>query len=98
MLRAVLRAVEAADGSITLNELSHRLNIDPGVLAAMLEHWSRKGKIVISGGSAMPCAAPDKPITCSCGSGGISTDCPFKARLPRSFEVSQGSHVEVLAN
>lgn len=98
MLRDVLRAVEAADGSITLNELSHRLDIDPGVLAAMLEHWSRKGKIVISGDSTMPCAVPDKPVTCSCGTGSTSPDCPFKARLPRSFEISQRVRVEELAN
>lgn len=98
MLREVLQAVEAAEGSITLNELSHRLNIDPGVLVAMLEHWSRKGKLVISQDSTMPCATPDKPATCSCGTGASGAGCPFLARLPRSYTIGQPADGDNLAN
>lgn len=98
MLREVLQAVEAAEGSITLNELSHRLSIDPGVLVAMLEHWSRKGKLVISQDSTMPCTAADKPATCSCGKGASVTGCPFVARIPRSYTIGQPADGDIVVN
>lgn len=89
MLREVLQAVQAADGPITLRELSRSLNIDPGVLAGMLEHWSRKGKLTVDGQSGLACAETCAPVTCSCGSGAPGAACPFMARLPRTFTMIQ---------
>ncbi len=85
MLREVLQAVEEADGPITLNELSRRLQLDAGVIEAMLEHWARKGKINVDRDSGAACAR--MPVTCSCGSNPGGGDCPFMARLPRGIPV-----------
>lgn len=88
MLREVLKTVEAANGSITLAELSHRLNIDPGVLSGMLEHWARRDNLVVDGRSVAACAG-SCAASCHCGSCSGESGCPFIARLPRSFTVTQ---------
>lgn len=80
MLRQVLQTVEATGGPITLSELSRRLDIDAGVLAGMLEHWARRGRLTLDGGSACACAGGG-----GCGSCSGATACPFVARLPRTF-------------
>lgn len=95
MLRDVLQAVETAEGPITLSELSRRLNIDRGVLDAMLDHWSRKGKLFIDTSSETACAGSEaRPNGCSCGSGASSESCPFMARMPRSYKVNLSAVVE----
>jgi hypothetical protein len=88
MLREVLQAVEAAGGPITLNELSRRLNLDPRVLEGMLEHWSRRGKLVVDGSAVKPCAGGAMPAGCSCGAAAAGGGCPFMVRLPKSYTVS----------
>lgn len=85
VLRDVLQAVESAQGPITLVELSRRLGLDPGVLEGMLQHWERKGRLVISSSSAMTCDMDCASIQCACGTGAGSSCCPFIARLPRSY-------------
>jgi hypothetical protein len=80
MLRQVLQTVEAAQGPITLVELSRRLDIDPGALAGMLEHWAQRGRLTVDGGSASACAMGG-----GCGSCSGAAACPFMARLPRTF-------------
>ena len=89
MLREVLQAVESAQGPITLNELSRQLHLDPRVLDGMLEHWSRRGKLVVDSGAAMACAGGLMGQgRCSCGSAVAGDGCPFVARLPKSYAVS----------
>lgn len=83
MLRQVLQTVEAAGGPITLSELSRRLDIDPGALTGMLEHWAQRGRLTVDGGLAAACA------TGGCGSCSGAAACPFVARLPRSFVAIQ---------
>jgi hypothetical protein len=85
MLRELLRLIEAADGPMTVSELSRRLNVAPGVIEGMLEHWVRKGRLAVSGGAATACCATGD----GCGSCAGVGDCPFVARLPRSFTVVQ---------
>lgn len=46
MLWNVLREVEVAQGPLTFGELSRRLNIEPGVLEAMIQFWVRKGRLI----------------------------------------------------
>lgn len=89
MLREVLQAVESAAGPVTLNDLSRQLNLDPRVLDGMLEHWSRRGKLIVDGGAAMACAGGLMgPGRCTCGSSAAIDGCPFMARLPKSYTVS----------
>ncbi|MBP6017113.1 MAG: hypothetical protein KA586_10370 [Candidatus Promineofilum sp.] len=93
MLREVLQAVEAAKGPITLNELSRRLELDPRVLDGMLEHWSRRGKLVVDGVTGTACAGDMTPARCSCGSATDNVNCPFLARLPKSYSLSSESDI-----
>lgn len=94
MLREVLQAVEAADGPITLNELSRRLDIDPGVLDGMLAHWSRRGRVTVDTQAGIACAGTTVAVRCSCGSGEPGAACPFMARMPRTYIVPQGPIVD----
>lgn len=88
MLREVLQAVEAAEGPVTLIGLSRQLNLDPRVLDGMLEHWSRRGKLVVNSETATACTGGLKePGRCNCGSSAGGAGCPFMARLPKSYAV-----------
>jgi len=91
MLRDVLQAVETTQGPITLAELSRRLNIDPGALDGMLQHWERKGKLVLNSGSAVACNMDCATIQCACSMGAGGACCPFVARLPRSYSPANGT-------
>lgn len=94
MLRAVLQAVETASGPITLAELSRQLGIDPDVLDGMLQHWARKGRLVLEGRSAGVCSADCAALTCACGGGFSGSCCPMIARLPRSYSVVTLSNIQ----
>ncbi|MCZ2114450.1 MAG: FeoC-like transcriptional regulator [Anaerolineae bacterium] len=90
MLRDVLRAVESTQGSITLVELSRRLNIDPGVLEGMLQHWERKGRLVLNSGTATACNL-NCATECACSAVAAGACCPFVVRLPRSYSAANRS-------
>jgi hypothetical protein len=85
MLRELLCIIEATDGPITVSKLSRQLNVAPGVIEGMLDHWVRKGRLAVSGGAAAACCATGS----GCGSCAGVGDCPFVARMPRSFSVVQ---------
>ena len=53
MLRELLQLVETAEGPLSLTDLGRQLNVDAPVLEAMLQHWVRKGRLIVEGrGSA----------------------------------------------
>ncbi|MBN1964435.1 MAG: hypothetical protein JW910_07300 [Anaerolineae bacterium] len=73
-LGQVLSAFEAADRPLTLGALARELGVAPGILAGMIEHWVRKGRLREIGGTTA-CR------TCAGASG-----CPFLTTdLPRRF-------------
>lgn len=85
MLLRVLQAVQAADGPITLAELSRSLGIAPGPLEGMLYHWARKGRLAVDGqGGAKACGGSCAAMGTCGGCAGVD-GCPFMARLPRSY-------------
>jgi len=88
LLHDVLKAVESTKGSITLMELSRRLNIAPEVLDGMLQHWERKGRLVIDEGAAEACSM-SCATECGCGAGSGIVGCPFNVRLPRSYTLAK---------
>jgi predicted ArsR family transcriptional regulator len=49
MLRELLRLVETAEGPISLSALARQLGVDAAVLDGMLQHWVRKGRLVVEG-------------------------------------------------
>ncbi len=87
MLRQVLREIEAAQGSINLNDLSHKLGIERSALEGMIQFWVRKGRLKDD-------ERENKQIFAECGDGscGVSCPgpqgCPFITKLPRTFTVT----------
>lgn len=85
-LRRVLEAFEEAEGVIRLDALSRELNIDPGTLDSMIQHWIRKGRIreVCDG---LPDGCDCLPDGCDCRACSIKGACPFVIHLPRRYEL-----------
>ncbi|MBO9324841.1 MAG: FeoC-like transcriptional regulator [Roseiflexus sp.] len=77
MLYQILEALEAANGLVSLNELSRQLQIEPGALKGMIAFWVRKGRlknIAVSG-----CAGHRRGCTC----GAYPEGCVFSTAGPR---------------
>lgn len=69
MLYQVLEAIERANGPVSLDELSQRLQIEPGALEGMIAFWVRKGRLkdtAIAGcGSGRGCTCSAYPSGCA---------------------------------
>lgn len=77
-LRDVLHAFETAERPCTLNQMARDLDITPGLLDSMIQHWVRKGKLrPVHSGSA-------------CDTCGGASQCPFIAALPPTYELVTG--------
>ena len=84
MLQKVIREIQKSGDTISLNELSQKLGIEPSALEGMLDYCVRKG---ILGGKNNPtveqdCSQPAGDCGCSCE--GYS-GCPFIARMPKTY-------------
>jgi hypothetical protein len=86
MLPRVLQEMEAAGETVSLDELSRRLDIEPGALEGMLQFLVRKGRILEDAGT-------DDGLS-DCAAGGCKgscpgpNDCPFIAKMPRTYTYS----------
>lgn len=74
-LRDVLRAFETADRPQTLKHLARELDITPGMLDSMIQHWVRKGKL-------RPVHASTACTTC-----GSAGQCAFITPLSPTYEL-----------
>ncbi len=50
MLKAVLAAIQAAEGPITVRALSDQLGIELSALQGMIAYWVQKGKLQTDSG------------------------------------------------
>lgn len=73
LLLSVLHAIQAAGGPVTLNELSHQLEIEPSALEGIIAFWVRKGRLTTSDGTTTACG----PATCSACAPADAGGCPF---------------------
>ena len=82
MLNQVLREIQSARGTIRLNELAARLNVEPSALEGMITFWVSKGGLnpVSTEGDNTACALP-----CA-GSCPGAAQCPFVAKMPKMWE------------
>lgn len=89
MLRQVLQMVEAANGSISLGELSRQLGVDAAALDGMLDYWVRKGRLQLNTQTGMACSTAGAAAggLGMCGSCGSVAGCPFIAQMPRSYSL-----------
>lgn len=83
MLRAVLQAIESADGPIHLGALSQQLGIERSALEGMISYWVQKGRLQSVDDNA---ACGEQQGHCGGGCGGSHT-CSFVARMPKSYTI-----------
>jgi len=84
MLQRVMHEMQAAQGTIRLDELASRVGMEPSALKGMIDFWVNKGRLRLVG--------DDDQATASCtGSCGGSCPgaaaCPFVAKMPTMYAV-----------
>jgi predicted Zn-ribbon and HTH transcriptional regulator len=83
LLNNVLHTIQSADGPLTVDDIAHAVEADPGAVAGMLDLLARKGRLRVDG--ALTCEAS----ACGgCGFGGAGR-CPFVVKTPTRFEIVQ---------
>jgi hypothetical protein len=82
MLYQILEALEAANGPVSLDELSRQLQIEPGALEGMIAFWVRKGRLKDTAVSG--CAGSRRGCTC----GAYPKGCVFSNAGPRVITLS----------
>ena len=88
MLHQVLQEIEAAQGSINLNELRQKLFIERSALEGMIEYWVRKGRIKDDEREQEQIFAACQPGNCSSGGGCPGPQsCPFIMKMPRTYSL-----------
>lgn len=74
-LRQVLNAFEDAERPCTLAQLARDLDMSPGMLEGMIDHWVRRGKLrPVHGANA-------------CNTCGGASGCPFIMQMPPTYEL-----------
>lgn len=82
MLHRVLQEIEAAPGSINLNELSRKLSIERSALDGMIAYWVRKGRLKNDINEQAACSLASCSSGKSCGS---PQGCPFVMQMPQTY-------------
>ena len=82
MYSQVMRELQAAHGTLRLEDLAARVNVEPSALKGMLEFWVRKGRMRTGDGDAMDAAACAGGQACP-----GATECMFVARMPAMYSV-----------
>jgi hypothetical protein len=86
MLHQILQEIEAAQGPLNLNELSHKLAIERGALEGMIQYWVRKGRLKDDN---QPVAEPAVCATGSCGQHCSGPQgCPFVMKMPQTYSLT----------
>ena len=86
MLRQVLQELEMAQGPISLEELSRRLDIDRDALRGMIEFWVRRGRLQ-NHDDAMAAALAACPTGSCSGCRLGPQDCSFGTNMPRMYSL-----------
>ena len=80
MLSRVLREMQAAQGTLRLDELAAKVNIEPSALKGMIEFWVSKGRMRLAGDEAAYACVE------SCGGGcPAASQCPLVGKVPRMY-------------
>ena len=87
MLQQVLREIKSAGGTINLNELAGRLNVEPSALDGMIQFWIRKGRLKETDITCGPAGQSCHTVSCACSCPGPQ-GCPFVMTLPRTLSIS----------
>lgn len=83
-LKQVLAAFEDTAHPLTIPQIAHKLDLDPGVLDDMLAFWVRKGKLR----DLSQCAD-------SCTACGFENGCPLVMQMPRRYELVMSDELKM---
>ena len=85
MLGRVLRELQNDKGTLRLEDLARRMEMEPSALKGLIDFWVRKGRLTLAadeGGNSAACAG-------ACGSACPgAAQCVFVARMPAIYSVS----------
>ena len=99
MIKKILKEVRASGSTVTLDELSRKLQVEPSALAGMIDFLVQRGDLRLDEGtpsSVCNCAAGKKNaaggyVGCSGGCHrpqcGGPAGCPFVVNLPRTYSL-----------
>ena len=87
MLQRVLQEIETLRGPINLNDLAHRLEVEPGVLERIIEFWIWKGRLKDNRAGTEAAEAVCNGAVCIRSCPGPQ-DCPFVVTMPRALAVT----------
>jgi hypothetical protein len=94
MLSQVLRELQANQGTLRLEELAARVNMEPSALKGIIDLWVSKGRLQIAtdepSDSACPSCGPvTKTCAPTCGAGSCpgAAACPFVAKMPTMYSL-----------
>lgn len=80
-LGQVLTFFEQTNGTMSLAQIAHELDVSPARLEGMVQHWVSRGRL-------REVVSPD-----NCGTCGIKGECPFVMDLPRGYELATDDNV-----
>lgn len=80
-LRQVLQFFQDSQQPLSLTQAARDLDMSPGMLQGMIDHWVRKGHLR----ETSDCDTAD-----SCGTCGGAEGCPFVGKPPRRYELATG--------
>lgn len=86
MLHQLLREIESAQGSLNLNELAHKLNIERSALEGMIQFWVRKGRLKDDSQTVMDFPGCSSSSACGHACPGAK-GCPFVMTMPRTYSL-----------
>ena len=86
MLQKLIREIQKSGNTISLRELSRKLDIEPSALEGLLEYCVSKG--ILGGDEKLSVDQDCSQPSCECGSSCEGYDgCPFVARMPKTYSL-----------
>ena len=87
MLIKILQTIEESQGTLTLNQIGQKLEVEPAALTRMLDFLVDKGKLVIDGmpvSDGNKCESSRRWIACP-----GAANCPFVAKMPKMYQLNK---------
>ncbi|MBN1231068.1 MAG: hypothetical protein JXA19_04315 [Anaerolineales bacterium] len=78
LIKKVLEEIENSDEGLTITELSHKLNTEPGALQGIIQYWVKKGHIQ---------EVTQKTVICEHCSFSCNTTCGYSSALKKSYVI-----------
>lgn len=84
MLGRVLRELQDGKGTLRLEDLARRMEIEPSALKGLIDFWVRKGRLTLAADEDAPSAVCASACGPACPG---AAQCVFVARMPAIYSV-----------